>query len=78
MKRFLLALACVLALASLGACAVVARPNGTAVIEPIEPPIGVAVVPAPAVVPGPGYAWRYHPHYGWGWWHPGHGWYRWR
>jgi len=26
--------------------------------------------------PGPGYAWEYHAHYGWGWRHPQYGWHR--
>ena len=77
MKRFFLALSCVVALASLEACAVVARPDGVAYVEPIAPPVGVAVVSAPVVVPGPGYLWRYHPRWGWGWWHPSMGWHRW-
>jgi hypothetical protein len=46
-------------------------------VEPVATaPAGVAYVgpayPAPAV----GYAWRYHPRYGYGWWHPRRGWYR--
>lgn len=78
MKRFLLVCACILVLASLGACAVVARPDGTAYLAPIVPPVSVAVVPAPVVVPGPGYYWRYHPYRGWGWYRPRGGWYGWR
>jgi hypothetical protein len=48
----------------------------------VAPP--VAVVAPPGVVyarpayplPGPGYAWAYHPRYGWGWHHPAYGWHR--
>jgi hypothetical protein len=76
MKRFLSLLACVLALGSLGACAVVASPDGTAVMAPIAPPVGVTVVAAPRMAPGPGYLWRYHPRWSWGWYRPGWGWHR--
>ncbi len=33
-----------------------------------------AIVKPTYAVPGPGYSWRYHPHYGWGWYHPRLGW----
>ncbi|VVE09165.1 hypothetical protein PMO31116_02514 [Pandoraea morbifera] len=50
------------------------------VVAPVEPaavaPAGVVYVAPVGVAPGPGYAWRYHPHYGWGWWHPRYGWHR--
>jgi len=39
-------------------------------------PAGVAYVGPTYAVPGPGYYWRYHPHYGWGWWHARYGWHR--
>jgi hypothetical protein len=26
--------------------------------------------------PGVGYVWEVHPHYGWGWRHPAHGWHK--
>jgi len=50
-------------------------------VAPVPPP-GVVVPPgvvyvAPAyVAPGPGYYWRYHSGYGWGWHHPEAGWHR--
>ncbi|MFK0377802.1 hypothetical protein [Pandoraea sp. NPDC090278] len=50
------------------------------VVAPVEPaevaPAGVVYVAPVGVIPGPGYSWRYHPHYGWGWWHPRYGWHR--
>ncbi|ASF44698.1 hypothetical protein CEK71_00695 [Methylovulum psychrotolerans] len=44
-------------------------------------PVGVGIRPAAVVrpaypIPGPGYLWRQHPTYGWGWYHPGMGWHR--
>lgn len=45
-------------------------------------PVGVYVPPgvvytAPVYpMPAPGYTWRYHEHYGWGWYHPQYGWHR--
>ncbi|VVE15659.1 hypothetical protein PCA20602_02871 [Pandoraea capi] len=59
--------------ASLSGCVV-------APVAPVEPatvaPAGVVYVAPVGVVPGPGYSWRYHAHYGWGWWHPRYGWHR--
>lgn len=58
-----------LALASLlGGCVVAADPYG--------PPPGVAYVAPAYAAPAPGYVWRFHRHYGWGWWHPRYGWHR--
>ncbi len=51
----------------------------------LAPPPVVQVAPVPAGVtyigpnyplPGPGYAWQYHPQNGWGWFHPRFGWHR--
>jgi len=39
-------------------------------------PPGVAYIAPTYAIPGPGYAWGYHPHYGWGWHHPYQGWHR--
>jgi hypothetical protein len=39
-------------------------------------PPGVVYVAPTYAVPAPGYAWRYHARYGWGWHHPGRGWHR--
>lgn len=48
------------------------------VVQPVEPvavaPPGVVYVAPVGVAPAPGYAWRYYPHRGWGWWHPRRGW----
>jgi len=63
-------------------CATVALSG--CVVAPVgyEPGYGVAYAPPPGVVyfaptyaiPGPGYAWRHHGRYGWGWQHPRRGW----
>lgn len=39
------------------------------------PPGAVYVAPT-YVMPYPGYSWRFHASYGWGWYHPRHGWHR--
>jgi hypothetical protein len=39
-------------------------------------PAGVVYVEPGYASPGPGYAWEYHPRYGWGWHHPQQGWHR--
>ncbi|MEN9398202.1 MAG: hypothetical protein RLZ81_2732 [Pseudomonadota bacterium] len=39
-------------------------------------PPGVLYVAPTYVMPAPGYAWRFHARYGWGWHHPNHGWHR--
>ncbi len=66
--------------ASLGGCVVAAGPGPApapyAYTQPVAPPVGVAYVGPTYAVPGPGYAWRWHPRYGWGWWHPRYGWHR--
>lgn len=41
-----------------------------------EAPAGVVYVAPGYALPAPGYAWRYHARFGWGWHHPGHGWHR--
>ena len=49
-------------------------------VEPTAPvyvaPAGVAYVAPTYAIPGPGYGWAYHPHFGWGYYHPGWGWHR--
>jgi len=44
----------------------------------VEPAVvrPVAVVRPAYPIPGPGYLWRLHPTYGWGWYHPRLGWHR--
>ena len=47
------------------------------VVEPAyAPPPGVVYVQPTYALPAPGYAWRYHANFGWGWRHPGYGWHR--
>ena len=50
------------------------RPAPVAVVEPVAPPPGVVYVAPVGIAPAPGYLWRYHRVYGWGWWHPHYGW----
>jgi hypothetical protein len=55
---------------SLSGC-VVAPARHAAVVE------AVPVYVAPTYErPGVGWVWEYHPHYGWGWHHPLHGWHK--
>ena len=61
----------VCAVAVLGGC-VVAPVGGPA----YEAPAGGVYVAPTYVLPAPGYAWRYHGRFGWGWHHPGYGWHR--
>ncbi|MBE9607434.1 hypothetical protein IAI18_21405 [Acetobacteraceae bacterium H6797] len=64
MSRLLIVLA---AASMLGGCVVApppARPAGVVYVAPSYP------------MPAPGYEWRYHAYYGWGWWHPHYGWHR--
>jgi hypothetical protein len=67
-------------LASLASLACTATLLSACIVAPIGPrygaPAGVVVVGPTYAVPGPGYAWNYHPHYGWGWHHPEYGWHR--
>jgi len=69
--------------AALVSCTLLATALGGCVIAPLpvaQPgygaPAGVAYVAPTYAIPGPGYAWAYHPHYGWGWHHPQYGWHR--
>ncbi len=41
----------------------------------VAPP-GVVYVAPTYAMPGPGYLWQFHVRYGWGWYHPSHGWHR--
>ncbi|MDD5273269.1 MAG: hypothetical protein PHU14_11170 [Methylovulum sp.] len=48
---------------------------GCVVDPPRVHPVGVGVRVAPVYPrPAPGYIWRQHPRYGWGWHHPRMGW----
>jgi len=53
---------------------------GGCVVAPTQPlyaaPPGVVYVGPTYAIPGPGYVWAYHVHYGWGWYHPKYGWHR--
>ncbi len=80
MSRFLVA---AVLMASLGGCVVAtapapAGPGPGYYAGPAQyaPPAGVTYVGPAYASPGPGYIWRYHRHYGWGWWHPHYGWHR--
>jgi hypothetical protein len=71
-------IAAVCATAALGGCVMApvgGQPahGGPAVY--VAPP-GVVYVAPTYVTPAPGYAWQHHPHFGWGWRHPRHGWHR--
>lgn len=44
--------------------------------QPYATPPGVVYVAPTYALPGPGYAWRYHGRFGWGWRHPNNGWHR--
>ena len=63
--------------ALLSACVVAPAPRPAPVVytAPVAAPVGVVVAPTYAI-PGPGYVWAYHPHYGYGWYHPQRGWHR--
>lgn len=39
-------------------------------------PPGVVYVAPTYAMPAPGYAWQFHGRFGWGWFHPSHGWHR--
>ncbi|HXE21720.1 MAG TPA: hypothetical protein VN617_05235 [Rhodoferax sp.] len=74
--------AIVIAAASLSACVVAPVGYGApgyvapAYVEPVAPPVGVVVIGPTYASPGPDWAWRYHPRYGWGWFNPHRGWHR--
>ena len=56
---------------------VVVGPPPLVVVRPAYVvPAGVVYVRPTYAMPGPGYAWRYRVHGGWGWYHPSYGWYR--
>lgn len=70
-SRVLLSAAAALAAVSLSGCVV--APVGPSVYGPPA----VVVAPAPYYpMPAAGYGWYRHPHYGYGWRHPHHGWHR--
>jgi len=75
MKTSLLIPAALVALALTGCVVVPARPVYATQPVYVAPP-GVAYVAPTYAIPGPGYRWAYHEHYGWGWHHPQYGWHR--
>lgn len=57
--------------------AAIAANGGVAPAYPVTiAPPGVTYVAPTYAIPGPGYAWAWHPRYGWGWHHPTWGWHR--
>lgn len=57
--------------------AAIAANGGVAPAVPLySAPAGVAYVAPTYAIPGPGYAWAYHPRWGWGWHHSVWGWHR--
>ncbi len=66
MKKSLYAMGWLIILAACVSCTTVVRPArvNTTYVKPVYP------------IPGPGYIWRLHPTYGWGWYHPRLGWWR--
>ena len=50
---------------------------GAVQVEPeyVVPP-GVVFIAPTYALPAPGYYWRHHPRFGWGWRHRGYGWHR--
>ena len=60
----------------LAGCVVAPVPVRVAPPVAVVAPPGVVYVRPAYPLPGPGYAWAYHPRYGWGWRHPAYGWHR--
>jgi len=70
----------IVSLVTLAAAAAAAVTLSGCIVAPPRPayaaPPGVVYVAPTYASPGIGYAWEYHPHYGWGWHHPQYGWHR--
>ena len=60
----------------LAGCVVAPVPARVAPPVAVVAPPGVVYVRPAYPLHGPGYAWAYHPRYGWGWRHPAYGWHR--
>jgi len=77
MKISLLIPATLVAIAMTGCVVAPARPVYVASpgVAYVAPP-GVAYIAPTYAIPGPGYVWAYHAHYGWGWHHPQYGWHK--
>jgi len=70
--KLTLRLFCCAALTSLALSACVVAPVGYR-----HPNVSMEMSEQPTyAVPGPGYVWAFHAHYGWGWHHPDYGWHR--
>jgi hypothetical protein len=75
-------IAAVCATFALAGCVVAPLPAQPAYGGPSYGGPGYAAQPAVVYVaptyalPGPGYAWQHHAHFGWGWHHANHGWHR--
>ncbi len=65
-RRFAVAAALAVGVASLGAC----------VVAPVGPHGGAVYVAPTYPIPAVGYVWKHHHHHGWGWRHPRKGWHR--
>jgi hypothetical protein len=76
MKKISILIPIALVAISLAGC-VVAPMRPAYVTQPVfVAPPGVVYVGPTYAIPGPGYVWAYHAHYGWGWHHPQYGWHR--
>ncbi len=69
-------IAAVLATTTLGGCVVAPLGAEPAYGNSYVTPPGVIYVAPTYAIPGPGYAWRHHSRFGWGWRHSNHGWHR--
>ena len=76
MKKLLLAIASLAAIVTVSGCVVAPVPGYHYGADGYYAPAGVAFVAPVYAAPGPGWGWRYHPAYGWGWYHPQYGWHQ--
>jgi len=76
MNKFLLAMAGAGAVIAVSGCVVAPAPGYAYGADGYYAPAGVVYVAPTYVAPGPGWGWRYHAEYGWGWYHPRYGWHR--
>ena len=76
MRKTLLLIAGTTAAIVLSGCVVAPAPGYRYGADGYSAPAGVVYVAPDYAAPGPGWGWRYHAQYGWGWYHPEHGWHR--
>jgi hypothetical protein len=76
MRNFLPALAGIAAILAASGCVVAPAHEYRYGADGYYAPAGVAYVAPTYESPGPGWGWRYHEKYGWGWYHPEYGWHR--